>query len=146
MHRTIRQNSQRWESCALPKAAKKPCCSHWRRCLHCKFQPEWWQNRVPNLLIPWCHVWRNEAIWHSWIGSGCRPTGVSPCAGAAQPFLTHTQLSSLASAPHGTAGGDTALVCSLGSSEMYSVVPWASSGWIDIWQLMKDFLSMNWSN
>ena len=32
-------NSQRWESCALPKAAKPPCCSHQIRCWHCRCQP-----------------------------------------------------------------------------------------------------------
>lgn len=146
MHRTIKQNSQRWESCALLKAAKKSCCSHWRKCLHWKFQPGWWQNRVPNLLIPWYHVWRSEAIWHLWIDCGCRPMGVFPCAaGVAQLFLPYTQLSGLASAPTGQLLV-TLPWCTLQASvRCSSVVSWAGSGCLDIWQFMKDFLSMNWS-
>lgn len=107
-------NSQRWESCALPKAAKKPCCSHWIKCWRCKFQPGWWQNRVQTSLCP-------DVIF-TCIGECCKPTFVDwllkqthgrPWVGAVQPFLMYTQLNGLTSAlaaTHRTACNDTSLV------------------------------------
>lgn len=144
-------NSQRWDSCALPKAAKKPCYSHWIRHWHCKFQPGWWQNRVPNLPMPWCHIYVYWGMLQSDVYGltvETDPMGhhkqelysCSSCTHSSMVWLRYSQLPT------------KQLVMILpwctvqASARCNSGISWASGGCLSIWQLMKDFSSMNWSN
>lgn len=122
MHRTIKKNSQRWESCALPKAAENPCCSHHIRCWHCKFQPVWLQNGAPNLPVPQCHVYLYWGMLQSgFYGLTVEANPWRPWPGAVWLFLMYTWLSGLTSvlaATYRTARNDTSLVHCSGFSEM----------------------------
>ena len=115
-------NSQRRESCVLPKAAKNPCHSHQIRGWHCKFQPVWLQNRVPNLPMPQSHVYLNWGTLQSdAYGLTVEANPWRPWAGAVQPFLMYTEpsgLTSVLAATHWTACNDTSLVHHSSFSEM----------------------------
>lgn len=44
---------------------QKACHSQWIRCWHCKFQPGWWQNRVPNCPTPWRRIYLYWGMFQS---------------------------------------------------------------------------------